>query len=50
MITTWLDELVSFPAEYAFLKYLILGTLIIGCVFLMYSLCCGIISSLFNRR
>ena len=50
MITSWLDNLVSFPSDFQFLKYLIISSLVLMSVVLLYGLVVSVISSLFNRR
>lgn len=45
----WLDNLLTFPVEYEFIKYLLLGVLVVISVSLAYGLITSMISSIFNR-
>lgn len=46
----WLDTLISFPEDYLFIKYIVLGVVVIVAVSLSYGLIISIFSSIFNRR
>ena len=49
-IIDFLNSLISFPAEYQFLLFLIAGVIVIVSVVMFNGLIIGLISSLFNRR
>ena len=46
----WLNSILVIPAEYSFLFYLILGTVIVISVSLVYGLVISMISAVFSRR
>ena len=46
----WLDSLIVFPAEYLFIKYIVVGVLLVVCVSLAYGFMTSTFSAIFNRR
>ena len=50
ILLSWLDNLVEFPADYEFIKYCIIGVIIVLCVALAYGFFGSTFSAVFNRR
>lgn len=46
----WLEEFITFPADFEFFKYIIAGVLIIVCVSLAFGFITSTFSAIFNRK
>lgn len=46
----WFDSLLPIPADYEFLKYLILGTVVVFGVLLFFGTISSLFSAIFGRR
>lgn len=49
-MVAWLDELIFFPPELDFLKYCILGVLVVISVCLAFGFIASTFSAVFNRK
>lgn len=49
-MVAWLDELITFPVELEFLKYCVLGVLVVICVCLAFGFIASSFSAIFNRK
>lgn len=49
MITDWLNEILVFPADYEFIRYLLLSVIIVISVALAYGFFAGTFSAIFKR-
>lgn len=49
MITDWLDEILVFPSDFEFIKYLLLSVIVVISVSLAYGFFAGTFSAIFKR-
>ena len=49
-MVAWLDDLIVFPPELDFLKYCVLGVLVVICVCLAFGFIASSFSAIFNRK